>query len=203
MKINDAGLKLIKKYEGCKLKAYKCPAGVWTIGYGHTAGVTEGMKITQVQADQYLKNDMVKYEGYVDKYCADLALNENQFSALVSFTYNCGAANLVRLIKGRTLAQIADAMLLYNKASGKVLNGLTKRRKAERELFLSAAGLEYLKCSGDHTSIKDALASIGVDNSYSYRKKLAAANGIKGYVGNAAQNIKLLGLLKNGKLLRA
>ncbi len=134
MKINDKGIELIKSFEGCSLVAYKCPAGVWTIGYGHTQGVTEGMSITQKQAEEYLKADIAKYEKYVED--TKLVLNENQFSALVSFTYNCGNRNLKKLIANRTLAEIAEAMLLYKKANGVVLNGLVRRREAERELFL-------------------------------------------------------------------
>lgn len=139
MHISEKGLNLIKKYEGCRLKAYKCPAGVWTIGYGHTTGVVEGQAITQAQAEQYLKEDMVKYEGYVKKY-VPLALNQNQFDALVSFTYNCGAGNLKKLVNNRNHEQIANALPLYNKAKGKVLNGLVKRRAEEKALFLTPCG---------------------------------------------------------------
>lgn len=135
MKINAEGLELIKSFEGCRLTAYKCPAGVWTIGYGHTIGVYEGMVITKTQADNMLKSDLKKYEKYVTD-TVKLNLTENQFSALVSFTYNCGVGNLRTLIKGRTVSQIAEAMLLYNKAGGKKLAGLVRRREAERELFL-------------------------------------------------------------------
>lgn len=131
---NSKGIELIKSFEGCSLVAYKCPSNVWTIGYGHTQGVTEGMSITQKQADEYLKSDLAKYEKYVED--TKLTLNENQFSALVSFVYNCGNGNLKKLIANRTLSEIAEAMLLYKKANGAVLNGLVRRRKAERELFL-------------------------------------------------------------------
>ena len=134
MKTNSKGIELIKSFEGCSLVAYKCPANVWTIGYGHTQGVTQGMSITQKQADEYLKADLAKYEKYVED--TKLVLNENQFSALVSFAYNCGNGNLKKLIANRTLSEIAEAMLLYKKANGVVLNGLVRRRKAERELFL-------------------------------------------------------------------
>lgn len=137
MKINNEGLELIKSFEGCKLIAYKCPAGVWTIGYGHTAGVYEGMVISQAQADNMLKSDLKKYEKYVTDN-VKLNLNENQFSALVSFCYNCGVGNLRTLVKDRNVKQIADAMPLYNKAAGKVLKGLVRRREAERKLFLKA-----------------------------------------------------------------
>ena len=131
---------MIKQFEGCRLTAYLCPAGVWTIGYGHTAGVKKGQVITQEQADNFLKDDLEKYEKYVIS--TGLSLNQNQFDALVSFTYNCGQGNLKKLIKGRTLAEIADAMLLYNKGGGKVLAGLVKRRKAEQQLFLSGGSVQ-------------------------------------------------------------
>lgn len=208
MKTNKAGIDLIKSFEGCRLKAYKCPAGIWTIGYGHTAGVSEGMQITQEQADAYLKADLEKYEGYVDKY-VDNTLNENQFSALVSFAYNCGAGNLQMLVRNRTNEQIAEAITRYNKAGGKKLNGLVRRRAAEQQLFLkgsnsaSADNTEYLKCSYTGCSIVAALNSINVKSTYAYRKQLALANGIKNYSGTAGQNTTLLILLKQGKLKKA
>ena len=147
MKINKEGLELIKSFEGCRLVAYddlqpnkritdkSQVKGTLTIGYGHTVGVTVGMVINQAQADNMLKSDMKKYEKYVTDNVS-INLNENQFSALVSFCYNCGVGNLRTLVKNRTAEQIADAILLYNKASGKVLKGLVRRREAERELFL-------------------------------------------------------------------
>lgn len=137
-KIGQAGLALIKQYEGCRLIAYKCSAGVWTIGYGHTAGVHSGMTITQAQADAYLLQDVAKFEGYVNNpgYVPITEnLNQNQFDALVSFAFNLGAGNLRKLCKGRTAAQIARTMPNYNKAAGKVLAGLKRRRAAEQALF--------------------------------------------------------------------
>ena len=137
MNISDNGIKLIKKFEGCRLSAYKCPAGVWTIGYGHTKNVKQGQKITQNVADNYLKDDLKIFEAYVKNNLAHYKLNQNQFDALVSFTFNCGVANLKTLIKNRNLKQIGDALLLYNKANGKTLTGLVKRRQAERQLYIS------------------------------------------------------------------
>lgn len=142
MRTSQNGIDLIKKFEGCRLAAYKCPAGVWTIGYGHTEGVSEGQKISQEQAEKYLKDDLVKYEKYVEKY-VNLELNQNQFDALVSFTYNCGAGNLQKLVKNRNHEQIANAFLLYNKASGKVLAGLVRRRAEEQALFLAGCKKTY------------------------------------------------------------
>lgn len=135
MKTSNKGIELIKSFEGCHLTSYQCPSGVWTIGYGHTAGVCKGMSITQAKADEYLKADLAKFEKYVIN--TGLKLNQNQFDALVSFTYNCGNGNLKKLINGRSLEQIGDAMLLYNKSRGKVLSGLVRRRQSERALFLA------------------------------------------------------------------
>lgn len=134
MKTSKNGIDLIKKFEGCVLSAYKCPAGVWTIGYGHTAGVKQGQVISQQEADSYLRNDLERYENYV-KWNVRFPLNQNQFDALVSFTYNCGIANLKTLVKNRNIEQIGKAILLYNKARGRVLPGLVKRRQLESELF--------------------------------------------------------------------
>ena len=137
-RIGQAGLDLIKQYEGCRLAAYRCAAGVWTIGYGHTAGVHSGMTITQAQADAYLQQDIAKFEGYVNNPTyvpITEQLNQNQFDALVSFAFNLGAGSLRKLCKGRTAAQIAQAMTQYCKANGKVLAGLRRRRAAEQALF--------------------------------------------------------------------
>lgn len=134
MKINDAGLNLIKSFEGCKLKAYQDAVGVWTIGWGHTSGVKAGQVITQAKADEYLKKDLAKFEKAVDK-INTVDFNENQFSALVSFAYNCGTGNLNKLCIGRTKVEIGSKMLEYNKAKGKVLAGLTRRRRAENKLY--------------------------------------------------------------------
>lgn len=139
MKISNNGLNLIKQFEGCRLIAYKPVATekYFTIGYGHTGeDVKPNMVISQAQADRYLQQDIERYENYVNQYCAKLNLNMNQFDALTSFTYNCGPGNLKKLIEGRTISQIADAILQFNHAGGKELAGLTKRRKAERELFI-------------------------------------------------------------------
>lgn len=135
MKTSEKGLSLIKRFEGCHLTAYRCLAGVWTIGYGHTDSVSEGDTITQSQADTYLAKDIEKFERYVSN--TGLTLSQNQFDALVSFAYNCGNGSLKKLIAGRSLDEIADAFLLYTKANGATLPGLVKRRQAERELFVT------------------------------------------------------------------
>lgn len=142
MSISDKGVDLIARYEGCRLEAYKCPAGVWTIGYGHTAGVKEGDKLpSQEAAKSLLKEDLKKYGGYVNdcikKGLITFKLTQNQFDALCSFCYNCGNGNLQKLVAGRDAATIADKMLQYNKGGGQVLAGLDRRRKEESALFLS------------------------------------------------------------------
>lgn len=140
-KISQAGLKLIKNFEGCRLIAYKpVPTEVyWTIGWGHHgADVKQGMVITQAQADAMLVKDLAKYEAYVnDRAYVPITdkLNQNQFDALVSFCYNCGPSNLKKLCTGRTIEQIAQYITAYNKAGGKVLAGLVRRREAELALF--------------------------------------------------------------------
>ncbi len=155
-RIGQAGFALIKQYEGCRLAAYRCAAGVWTIGYGHTAGVHSGMMITQAQADAYLQQDIAKFEGYVNNPAyvpITEQINQNQFDALVSFAFNLGAGNLRKLCKGRTAAQIARTMPNYNKAAGKALAGLKRRRAAEQALFnkpVSAAALAQNTESEDY-----------------------------------------------------
>ena len=137
MKIGQAGIDLIKKFEGCKLTAYLCPAGVWTIGYGHTGqDVKPGLTITQAKAEQLLKNDLEKFEQHVMLFNRKYCWSQNEFDALVSFAYNVGSINQLTKNMQRTKKQIADAMLQYNKGGGKVLPGLTKRRQEERSLFL-------------------------------------------------------------------
>lgn len=142
MNISDRGVELIARYEGCRLEAYKCPAGVWTIGYGHTEGVKSGDTLpSQEAAKALLKEDLKKYSGYVNKNIQNgtiaFPVNQNQFDALTSFCYNCGNGNLQRLVSGRDAATVAEKLLLYNKGGGKTLPGLVRRREEERALFLS------------------------------------------------------------------
>ena len=137
MKISENGLNLIKKYEGLRLTAYKPVPWekYYTIGYGHYgADVKEGETISESMATALLRNDIDRFEVAVNSLHREW--NQNQFDALVSFAYNCGAANLKKLVANRTNEQIADKMILYNKAGGKILKGLTKRREEERALFM-------------------------------------------------------------------
>ncbi len=150
MSIEKAGLDLIKSFESCRLTAYKAVSTekYYTIGWGHYGpDVTKGMTITQARADQLLAQDVSKFEGYVNTFSRTngVDLNQNQFDALVSFTYNVGTSwmtkstlrsYLVSGIEQYTNTQITNAFLMWNKSGGKVLSGLTRRRKAEAELFL-------------------------------------------------------------------
>ena len=138
MKTSQRGINLIKQFEGVRLTAYKCPAGVYTIGYGHTRGVKRGMKITEEEASAYLTADLLNSEKAVERYDSVYHWNQNEFDALVSFTFNCGATNLRALLRNgqRDRSQIAATLPLYCKAGGKVLKGLERRRAAEKALFL-------------------------------------------------------------------
>ena len=205
MDISQNGINLIKKYEGCRLKAYKPVATekYFTIGYGHYgADVRQGMTITQAQADAFLKKDCAASVKAVN--ALGKPFNQNQFDALVSFCYNCGSGNLKSLCNGRTIDQIGDKIILYNKAGGKVLNGLVKRRKEEQALYkkaCAAASQYYPKYTGNTDSIVRALQDLKIDSNINFRKKIGAANGINN-VGTAEGNTRMLILLKQGKLKR-
>lgn len=139
MQISKAGLDLIKQFEGLYLKAYRCPAGVPTIGYGHTAGVAMGQTITQQQADDYLRRDVRQFERAVARQVS-VPLTQGQLDALVSFAFNLGEgalaqSTLLRLLNAGDYAGAAAQFERWNKAGGRVLPGLVRRRAAERALF--------------------------------------------------------------------
>ena len=141
MQISKAGLDLIKQFEGLYLNAYRCPAGVPTIGYGHTAGVAMGQTITQQQADDYLRRDVRQFERAVSRQVR-VPLTQGQFDALVSFAFNLGEgalaqSTLLRLLNAGDYAGAAAQFDRWNKAGGRVLPGLVRRRAAERALFES------------------------------------------------------------------
>lgn len=146
MQTSEKGMALIKQFEGCKLTAYQDSVGVWTIGYGWTQPVDgkpirAGMTIKQETAERLLKTGLVSYESDVSR-LVKVGLTQGQFDALVSFTYNLGSrslstSTLLRKLNAGDYAGASDEFLRWNKAGGKVLNGLTRRREAERALFLS------------------------------------------------------------------
>ncbi len=139
MKTSQKGIDLIKHFEGCELNAYKCPAGVWTIGYGHIKGVQEGDVITEQQADEMLVEELNEYENYINT-LVTVPLNQNQYDALVSWVYNLGSSNLnsstlLKVLNSGDYAGVPEQIMRWNKAGGKVLEGLTRRRQAEADLF--------------------------------------------------------------------
>ncbi|WP_314140065.1 lysozyme [Buttiauxella noackiae] len=146
MQISNNGINLIKQFEGCKLTAYQDSVGVWTIGYGWTRPVDGipvrvGMIIKQEVAERLLKTGLVSYESDVSR-LVKVSLTQGQFDALVSFTYNLGArslstSTLLRKLNAGDYAGAADEFTRWNKAGGKELAGLTRRREAEKSLFLS------------------------------------------------------------------
>ena len=208
MVTSQNGIDLITKFEGLRLKAYQDAVGVWTIGYGHTAGVTEGQEITKATAVEFLTQDLAAAEEAVSSKPYDW--NQNEFDALVSFTFNCGRGNLTKLLKKntRTKEEIAAAFLLYNKAGGKELAGLTKRRKAERALFERVAtDADYYPAYTEAFGHLDTiLLAIGVPaeytGNYTRRAPLAYANGIPNYNGTLKENMQLIQLARTGKLRR-
>ena len=139
--IGERGLALIKRWEGCKLKAYKCPAGVLTVGYGSTGQhVKPGMAITQAQADKLLRHDLARFESAVDQLAP--GASQNEFDAMVSLAFNIGVARfkestVLRRHKAGQRQSAAAAFLMWNRAGGQILKGLTNRRTDEAALYLS------------------------------------------------------------------
>ena len=139
MKTSDVGRELIKEFEGCKQVAYQDSVGVWTIGYGHTKDVYEGQLAIKKSCDRFLEEDLEEFEGYVDSY-VKVPLTQNQFDALVAWTFNLGPGNLsestmLKKLNAGDYDAVPDEMRRWNKAGGEVLNGLVRRRDAEANLF--------------------------------------------------------------------
>jgi lysozyme len=132
---------LIRQFEGYRSRAYRCPAGKWTIGYGHTAGVKAGDVWTQEQADRALEQDIGKYRKAVLIACPDLIDHPNRLAACISLAYNIGTgafagSSVARHINKGDSRAAADAFLLWVNAGGKKLEGLVRRRQAEQAVFL-------------------------------------------------------------------
>ena len=139
MNISQEGINLIKKFEGCKLEAYKCAADVWTIGYGSTKDVKEGNTLTQEEAEELLIKDLKVFEDAVNK-AVKRSMVQCQFDALVSWTFNLGAGNLnsstmLKKLNNQEYDEVVTQMKRWNKANGKVLEGLIRRREAEALLY--------------------------------------------------------------------
>ena len=139
MHISQEGIALIKKFEGCELEAYVCPAGKLTIGYGRIKDVKEGDTCTQEQAEKWLNEELVEYEEYVEN-LVEVPLSQCQFDALVAWTYNLGPSNLssstmLKCLNKTEFEKVPAEIKRWNKAGGEVLDGLIRRREAEAMLF--------------------------------------------------------------------
>ena len=194
-KISNKCLDLVKEFEGCRLTAYRDEVGVWTIGYGITnadrsitgKSIHKGMKISKETAEKWLSKALTKkYLPLVLKYDKQYDFNQNEIDALVSFAYNIGSIKQLTANGTRSRATIASKMLQYNKAGGRVYNGLTRRRKAERALFLTKAAPEKkpVKKKSNETIAKEVIAGKW-GNVGKRKKKLKAA----GYNYAAIQKI--------------
>ena len=143
LKTSQEGISLIKSFEGCELSAYRCSANVPTIGYGHTAGVSDGDTCTLEEAEEMLTEDLVEFENYVKKY-VETDLEQNQFDSLVAWVYNLGPKNLsestlLKVLNAGNLEEVPRQMKRWNRAGGQVLDGLIRRREAESRLFKGEA----------------------------------------------------------------
>ena len=139
MKMSEEGISLIKKFEGCKLEAYLDAVDVPTIAYGRTKDVKIGDICTQQQAEDWLEEELVEYEGYVNE-AVKVELTQPQFDSLVSWTYNLGPSNLnrssmLRVLNTSDYDNVPEQIMRWNKAGGRVLPGLVRRREAEAEMF--------------------------------------------------------------------
>lgn len=213
MKLDKKGLDLIKSFEGCKLKAYKCvpTEKYYTIGYGHYGkDVKQGMSITSKQAEELLIKDVAKFEQYVNSY-VKVDITQSMFNALTSFCYNCGAgalgsSNLLKYVNKKEFEKASQEFPKWNKSGGKVLNGLVKRREKERKEFLRL-GLPGTKKTESFKvpslkgykgfSVVDGLKQFGYKSDMNYRAQIWQALGKKDkYKGTIEQNSKLLTILK-------
>lgn len=194
MNTGPKGLALIKQFEGWRSTAYRDAVGVWTIGYGHTsmAGspkVRAGMKITKTEGETILRKDLRKYEKAVND-AVNVRLTQEQFDALVSFTYNVGPGNLrkssvLRAVNARRFDEVPRRLMLWNKAGGKVLRGLTRRRAAEGELFLSGGKAESRFASAEYPDVP-----VGKSMTHSTTNLAAAASGVAGVTAATRQVVE-------------
>ena len=149
MQLSKTGIELLKHFEGCELKAYQDSVGVWTIGYGHTKGIYEGLEITQSEAEKMLVDELPEYEGYItDKIVP--RLQQHDFDALVCWVYNLGPTNLssstmLKKLNAGEFKEVPFQMKRWDKAGGQPLLGLTRRRNAEALLFKGEQWKDYLE----------------------------------------------------------
>ncbi|MEM9838313.1 MAG: lysozyme [Pseudomonadota bacterium] len=187
MRIGQRGLDLIKEFEGLELEAYQDIVGIWTIGYGHTAKagqpeVIPGMEITEQEAERILQSDLRPFEDAVES-AVKVEISQNMFDALVSITFNIGPtamrnSTFIRRLNARDYPGAADAMLMWNKAGGKVVAGLARRREAERALFLDG----YNEDAGP----EDDVRGLPVEENSSRRGNLGESRTMGGAGAGAA-----------------
>ena len=149
MQISKTGIELLKHFEGCELKAYQDSVGVWTIGYGHTKGIYEGLEITQSEAEKMLVDELPEYEGYITDKVVPM-LQQHEFDALVCWVYNLGPTNLssstmLKKLNAGEFKEVPFQMKRWDKAGGQPLLGLTRRRNAEALLFKGEQWKDYLE----------------------------------------------------------
>ena len=149
MQTSRTGIELLKHFEGCELKAYQDSVGVWTIGYGHTKGIYEGLEITQSEAEKMLQDELPEYEGYVTDKVVPM-LQQHEYDALVCWVYNLGPTNLssstmLKKLNAGEFKEVPFQMKRWDKAGGQPLLGLTRRRNAEALLFKGEQWKDYLE----------------------------------------------------------
>lgn len=185
-RINAAGLSLVQSFEGLRLQAYRDAVGVWTIGYGHTAGVKAGQTITEAQATKFLLADLADAENAVERFVT-VPLNDNQFAALVSFTFNCGVeafrrSTLRKKLNARDYDAVPGQLARWVKGAGKTLPGLVRRRKAEADLWNTP-----FIATKPAPSLKDAQQTAGVPvNQKAPESAPTASSGGKAVAAGAA-----------------
>ena len=211
MKTSENGIALITAFEGFSPKACKCvpTEKYYTIGFGHYGkDVKSTDTITKAGALELLKSDLGRFEKKVMRYNGIYHYNKNEFDALVSFAYNVGSIDGLTKNGTRSKAEIAKYITMYNRSGGRVLDGLTKRRNKEKELFLRKCEKEnsayYPRYNGNSSNIDIVLKSIGVPvkylGSWTSRKSIAYANNMVNYTGSLFDNIAIMQLAKKGKL---
>ena len=149
MQLSKTGIELLKHFEGCERKAYQDSVGVWTIGYGHTKGLYEGLEITQSEAEKMLIDELPEYEGYITDKVVPM-LQQHEFDALVCWVYNLGPTNLssstmLKKLNAGEFKEVPFQMKRWDKAGGQPLLGLTRRRNAEALLFKGEQWKDYLE----------------------------------------------------------
>ena len=149
MQLSKTGIELLKHFEGCELKAYQDSVGVWTIGYGHTKGIYEGLEITQSEAEKMLVDELPEYEGYISDKVVPM-LQQHEYDALVCWVYNLGPTNLssstmLKKLNAGEFKEVPFQMKRWDKAGGQPLLGLTRRRNAEALLFKGEQWKDYLE----------------------------------------------------------